>query len=214
LIDKLNLLTESNKEMTARFFMISDNIDHIIARDILRKRQLYKSKEKNINQQDYLAGYILRKFNFSEDEVSDLIESWLTVKDDEMADWYIYENLRNIRSLENFEKTSAKYLYNNFGICGFGRYRTYELIKQFKERDSMDPYGLFFHSIFDWNGSFSQSNQSQGLREKVETNSFILRIIEANGKINYHRCHNRINTNERADALCAGNTGRDRPRCL
>ena len=86
LIDKLNLLTESNKEMTARFFMISDNIDHIIARDILRKRQLYKSKEKNINQQDYLAGYILRKFNFSDDELQNLIERCLTVYDDEMND--------------------------------------------------------------------------------------------------------------------------------
>ena len=183
LIDKLNLLTESNKEMAARFFMISDDIDHTIALDILRKRQLYKSKEKNINKQDYLTDYILKKFDFSEDEVRDLIQSWLSVEDDEMADWYIRQNLRNIRGLENFEKKSAKYLFNNFGIRGFGRYRMHELKKQYDERDNMDPYGLFFFFFIDWNGSFSQSNQSEDIREKVEENSFNMRVIEANGKI-------------------------------
>ena len=181
LIDRLNLLTESNKEMTSRFFMISDGIDHTIARDILRKRQLYESKEKNIDQQDYLAGYILKKFDFSESEVSDLIKSWLSVEDDD--EWYISQNLRNIRGLENFENKSAKYLYNNFGIRCFGRYRIHELKKQYDERDDMGPYGLCFQAVMDWNGSFSQSNQSEDIREKVEENSFILRVIEANGKI-------------------------------
>lgn len=183
LIGKLNLLTESNKEMAAKLFMVSDGIDHTIANDILRKRQIYKSKEKNINQEDYLADYILKKFDFSEDEVSDLIQSWLSVEDDDVADWYITENLRNIRGLENFEKKSAKYLYDNFGIRGFGRYRIHELKKQYEERDDMGPYGLFFQAVMDWNGSFSQSNQSEDIREKVEENSFLLRVIEANGKI-------------------------------
>jgi len=183
LIDKLNLLTESNKEMAAKLFMLSDGIDHTIAHDILRKRQLYQSKEKNINQQDYLADHILKKFDFSEVEVSDLIKSWLSVEDDEMADWYIYQNLRNIRDLENFENKSAKYLYNNFGIRGFGRYRMHELKKQYEERDDIGSYGLYFQAVMDWNGSFSQSNQSEDIREKVEENSFILRVIEANGKI-------------------------------
>jgi hypothetical protein len=63
--------------------------------------------------------------------------------------------------LENFEKKSAKYLYDNFGIRGFGRYRIHELKKQYDERDNMDPYGLFFQAVMDWNGSFSQSNQSE-----------------------------------------------------
>lgn len=183
LIDKLNLLTESNKEMAAKLFMVSDGIDHTIANDILRKRQIYKSKEKNIKQEDYLAGYILKKFDFFEDEASDLIQSWLSVEDDEMADWYITQNLSNIRGLENFEKKSAKYLYDNFGIRGFGRYRMHELKKQYEERDDMGPYGLFFQAVMDWNGSFSQSNQSEEIREKVEENSFILRVIEAKGKI-------------------------------
>ena len=183
LIDKLNLLTESNKEMAARLFMVSSEIDHTIAHDILRKRNLYESKEKNINQQDNLADYILKKFNFSEDEVTDLIKSWLSVKDDDMADWYIYNNLKNIRGLENIEKNSAKYLYNNFGIHGFGRYRLHELEKQYNERDNTGSYGLFFQAVMDWNGSFSQSNQSEDIREKVEENSFMLRIIEADGKI-------------------------------
>jgi len=183
LIDKLNLLTESNKEMTARLFMVSDDIDNTIAHDILRKRQLYKSKEENINQHGYLADYILKKFDFSEDEVTDLIQSWLSVEEDELADWYISQNLKNIRGLENIEKKSAKYLFNNFGIRGFGRYRIHELKKQYDERDSMNPYGLYFQAVMDWNGSFSQSNQSEGIREKVEENSFIIRVIEANGKI-------------------------------
>ena len=47
LIDKLNLITESNKEIAARLFMVSSQIDHTIAHDILRKRNLYESKEKN-----------------------------------------------------------------------------------------------------------------------------------------------------------------------
>lgn len=183
LIDKLNLLTESNKEMTARLFMVSGDIDHIITHDILRKRQVYKSKEKNVKQEDYLTGYILKKFDFSEDEISDLIQSWLSVEDDDMAEWGIVKNLSNIRGLENFEKKSAKYLYDNFGIRGFGRYRMHELKKQYEEKDDMGPYGLFFHAVMDWNGSFSQSNQSEDIREKVEENSFLLRIIEANGKI-------------------------------
>jgi hypothetical protein len=183
LIDKLNLLTESNKEMAAKVFMISDGIDFTIAYDILRKRQLYKSKEKDINQQDYLADHILKKFDFSEDEVTDLIQSWLSVEDDDMADWYISQNLKNIRGLENFEKKSAKYLFNNFGIRGFGRYRIHELKKQYDERDDKGPYGVFFQAVMDWNGSFSQSNQSEDIRDKVEENSFIMRVIEANGKI-------------------------------
>ena len=183
LIDKLNLITESNKEIAARLFMVSSQIDHTIAHDILRKRNLYESKEKNINQQDNLADYILKKFNFSEGEITDLIKSWLSVKDDDMADWYIYNNLKNIRGLENIEKNSAKYLYNNFGIRGFGRYRLHELEKQYNERDNTGPYGLFFQAVMDWNGSFSQSNQSEDIREKVEENSFMLRIIEADGKI-------------------------------
>jgi len=169
--------------MAAKLFMVSDGIDHTIANDILRKRQIYKSKEKNIKQEDYLAGYILKKFDFFEDEASDLIQSWLSVEDDEMADWYITQNLSNIRGLENFEKKSAKYLYDNFGIRGFGRYRMHELKKQYEERDDMGPYGLFFQAVMDWNGSFSQSNQSEEIREKVEENSFILRVIEAKGKI-------------------------------
>jgi hypothetical protein len=183
LIDKLNLLTESNKELATRLFMVSDSIDHTIADDILRKRQLYKSKEKNIYQQDYLANHVLKKFDFSEAEVSDLIESWLSVQDEDIADWYIYQNLKNIRGLEKSEKGSAKYLFNNFGIRGFGRYRIHELKKQYDERNDMGPYGLFFHAVMDWNGSFSQSNQSEEIREKVEDNSFLIRIIEANGKI-------------------------------
>jgi len=183
LIDRLNLLTESNKEMASRFFMASDNIYHTISHSILRKRELYKSKEKNINNQDNLAEYILKKFNFSEEEVNDLIQSWLSVEDDEMADWYIYSNLKNIGGLEGFQKESAKYLYNNFGIRGFGRYRMHELKKQYNERDNMGPYGLCFQAVMDWNGSFSQSNQSEEIRDKVEEHSFILRIIEANGKI-------------------------------
>ena len=183
LIDKLNLLTESNKEMGAKLFMLSDGIDHTITNDILRKRQTYKSKEKNINQEDYLTGFILKKFDFSEDEIADLIQSWLSVEDDDMARWYIDQNLRNIRGLENFEKKSAKCLYDNFGIRGFGRYRMHELKKQYEERDDMGPYGLFFQAVMDWNGSFSQSNQSEDIREKVEENSLMLRVIEASGKI-------------------------------
>jgi len=182
LIDKLNLLTESNKEMAVKVFMLGD-IDHTITKEILRKRELYKSKEKNINQEDNLAGYILKKFDFSEDEVTDLIQSWLSVEEDDMADWYIKQNLINIRGLENFEKKSAKSLYSEFGIRGFGRYRMHELKKQYEERDDEGPYGLFFQAVMDWNGSFSQSNQSEDIREKVEENSIMLRVIEGNGKI-------------------------------
>jgi|GEM_PF-1798643 len=183
LIDKLNLITDSDKEMAFKIFMKSDDIDHNIANNILRKRQLYISAEKNINQQENLTDYILKKFDFSEDEIRDLIQSWLSVEDDKIADWYIYQNLKNIRSLENFEKKSAKYLLNNFGIRGFGRYRIHELKEQYNDRDNMSSYGLFFHAVMDWNGSFSNSNQSEEIRDKVEENSFILRIIEANGKI-------------------------------
>jgi len=182
LIDKLNLLTESNKEMAVKVFMLGD-IDHTITKEILRKRELYKSKEKNINQEDNLAGYILKKFDFSEDEVTDLIQSWLSVEEDDMADWYIKQNLINIRGLENFEKKSAKSLYSEFGIRGFGRYRMHELKKQYEERDDEGPYGLFFQAVMDWNGSFSQSNQSEDIREKVEENTIMLRVIEGNGKI-------------------------------
>lgn len=183
LIDKLDLLTESNKEIVAKLFMVTSDIDNVIANDILRKRQIYKSKEKNINQEDHLAAYILKKFNFSENEISSLIQSWLSVEDDEIASWYIYQNLKNIRSLENFEKGSAKYLYDNFGIRGFGRYGIHELRKQYEERDSLDSYGLYFQAVMDWNGSFSQANQSEDLGEKIRENGLIIRIIEASGKI-------------------------------
>ncbi len=183
LIDKLNLLTESNKEMAARIVMSSDSIDHTIAHDILRKRQLYKSREKNINQEEHLADYILKKFNFSADETSELIQSWLSVEEDESADWYIYKNIKNIRGLENFQKGSAKYLLNNFGIRGFGRYSINELKEQYNKKDDMGSYGLYFQAVMDWNGSFAQSNQSEEIGEKVEANSFTMRIIEANGKI-------------------------------
>ncbi len=183
LIDRLGLITEDNKEMTARLFMITDGIDRTIAAEILRKRELYNSKEKNINQKDHLAGYILEKFDFSEEEVSDLIKSWLSVEDDDEANWYIYQNLKNIKSLEKYENQSAKYLYGNFGIRGFGRYRIHELKKQYDERDDMGSYGVFCQAVMDWNGSFSQSNQSEEIREKVEENSFIMRVIETNGKI-------------------------------
>ncbi len=183
LIDKLDLLTDSNKEITARLYMISNDIDHTLARDILRKRELYTSKEKDLEYKEYLADYILKQFGFSEHEAEDLIQSWLTVKDDEIADWYIYETFRKIRFLQNFEKGSVKYLFDNFGIRGFGRYTIHELKKQYEERDAKGPYGLFFQAVMDWNGSFSQSNQSEGIREKVEENSFMIRIIESNGKI-------------------------------
>lgn len=183
LIDKLDLLTDSNKEMALRLYNLSYHLDHTIADEILRKRSLYTANEKDINQEDHLAAYILKNQNFSEEEVYDLIQSWLSVEDDEMASSYISENLNKIRGLEEFEKKSAKYLYNNFGIRGFGRYRIHELKKQYNERDNMAPYGLFLQAVTDWNGSFSQSNQSEDLREKVEENSFNLRIIEAKGKI-------------------------------
>lgn len=183
LIDKFGLLTESSKELGAKLFIICDDIDHIISRDILSKRGLYKSKEKNINQEDYLAGYILKKFDFSGNEVSDLIQSWLSIEDDYVDSWYIDKNLRNIRGLENFENKSAKYLYNNFGIRSFGRYTMRELKKQYQERDDMGPYGICFQAVMDWNGSFSESNQTEDIRDKVEENEFILRVIEANGKI-------------------------------
>ncbi|MDD2680760.1 MAG: hypothetical protein PHE20_01500 [Patescibacteria group bacterium] len=183
LIDKLDLLNESNKEMAAKVFMMSDHIDHAIANSILSKRQQYKTEGQNIDHHEGLAEYILKKFDFSEEEVSDLIQSWLSVEDDETADWYIYQNLKNIRGLENFENKSAKYLLNNFGIRGFGRYNIHELKKQYNERDNMEPYGVYFQGVMDWNGSFSQSNQSEDIREKVEENSFVFRVIEANGKI-------------------------------
>lgn len=183
LINKLNLLTESDKEMGSKLFMLSNGIDRTIARDILEKRQIYKSKENNENKQEYLADYILKKLDFSENEVADLIQSWLSVEDDDIAEWCIYESLKNMSALENFEKTSTKYLYNNFGIRSFGRYSVRELKKQYREIDEMGPYGLDFHAVMDWNGSFSESNQSEEIREKVEENDFTIRIIEANGKI-------------------------------
>lgn len=183
LINQLNLLTESDKELGAKLFMLSDDMDHAITNDILKKRDIYKSEEKNINQDDYLSGFILKKLAFSEDEISDLIKSWLSIEDDDSVDWYIRQGLRNIRGLENFEKNSVKYLYDNFGIRGFGRYRMRELKTQYEERDNMGPYGLFFQAVMDHNGSFIQSNQSEDLREQVEENSIMLRVIEANGKI-------------------------------
>lgn len=183
LADKFGLLTEFSKELASRLFMICDGIDCTISDDILSKRELYKSKEKNINQGDYLAGYILKKFDFSENEVNDLIQSWLSIEDDHADSWYINQNLRNIRGLESFENKSVKYLYDNFGIRSFGRYTMRELKKQYQERNDMGPYGLCFQAVMDWNGSFSQSNQTEDIREKVEENDFILRIIEANGKI-------------------------------
>jgi hypothetical protein len=183
LADKFGLLTESSKEMASRLFMIGGDIDRTISDDILSKRELYKSKEKNINQEDYLAGYILKKFDFSENEVRDLIQSWLSIEDDHADSYYIDQNLRNIRGLESFENKSVKCLYDNFGIRSFGRYTIRELKKQYQERDNMGPYGLCFQAVMDWNGSFSQSNQTEDIREKVEENNFILRIIEANGKI-------------------------------
>jgi hypothetical protein len=183
LIDRLNLLTEPSKEMTARLFMASDDVDYAIAHDILRKRELYKSKEKDINQQENLANYILKKFDFSEDEIHKLIQSWLTVKEDESPEYCISQNLKKIRWLEDERKGSAKYLLNNFGIHGFGRYGVPELIKQYDERDNMGPYGLFFQAAMDWNNSFSGSHESAMIGEKVEENSFMMRIIEANGKI-------------------------------
>lgn len=183
LINQLNLLDEANKEMAAELFIFSTEIDRVIAEDILKKRKLYKSEEKNIKQDNYLAGYILKKFNFSEEEISDLIQSWLSIEDDDGTDWYIAKNLSNIRSLEDFEKNSSKYLYNTFGIRGFGRYRMHELKKQYEKRDDMGPYGLYCQAVMDWNGSFSQSNQSEELREQIEENSFLIRIIEVKGKI-------------------------------
>jgi len=183
LADKFGLLTESSKEIASRLFMIGGDIDRTISDDILSKRELYKSKEKNINQEDYLAGYILKKFDFSENEVRNLIQSWLSIEDDHADSYYIDQNLRNIRGLESFENKSVKYLYDNFGIRSFGRYTMRELKKQYQERDDMGPYGLCFQAVMDWNGSFSQSNQTEDIREKVEENDFILRIIEANGKI-------------------------------
>jgi hypothetical protein len=183
LIDKLNLLTETSKEMTARLFMASNDVDYAIARDILRKRELYKSKEKDINQQENLADYILKKFDFSEEEINDLIQSWLTVEEDNNPEKFISENLRSIRWLEDQRKGSVKYLLNNFGIHGFGRYRGPELRKQYDERDNMGPYGLFFQAAMDWNNSFSGSHESATIGKKVEENSFMMRIIEANGKI-------------------------------
>ncbi len=183
LIDRLNLLTEPSKEMTARLFMASGDVDYSIARDILRKRELYKSKEKDINQQENLADHILKKFDFSEDEIHKLIQSWLTVEEDENPEYCISENLKKIRWLEDQRKGSAKYLLNNFGIHGFGRYKGPELRKQYDERDNMGPYGLFFQAAMDWNNSFSGSHESATIGEKVEENSFIMRIIEADGKI-------------------------------
>lgn len=185
LADKFGLLTESSKEMASRLFMVCDNIDRIISDDILSKRELYKSKEKNINQEDYLAGYILKKFDFSENEVKDLIQSWLSIEDNHADSLYIDQNLRNIRGLERFENKSVKYLYDNFGIRSFGRYTMRELKKQYQERDDMGRYGLYFQAVMDWNASFSQSNQTEDIRDKVEENDFILRIIEANGKIDF-----------------------------
>jgi len=183
LADKFDSLTESCKELASRLFIICSDIDRTISDDILSKRELYKAKEKNINQGDYLAGYILKKFDFSENEVSDLIQSWLSIEDDHADSYYIDQNLRNIRGLESFENKSVKYLYDNFGIRSFGRYTMRELKKQYQERDDMGPYGLCFQAVMDWNGSFSQSNQTEDIREKVEENDFILRVIEANGKI-------------------------------
>lgn len=183
LIDKLNLVNEFNQELTYRLFMVSDTIDHTIARDILRKRQLYTSQETPITKDHRLADYILKKLNFSEYEIIKIIQSWLTIEDDDMTDWFIYKNLKNIRALEQSQKDSVKYLFDNFGIRGFGRYSIQELKKQYLDKDSMHPYGLYFQAVMDWNGSFSYSNQSEKIRDQVEDNSFMLRIIEADGKI-------------------------------
>lgn len=183
LISRFNLITESNKDIITRLFMVSSGIDFTIAEDIIKKRDLYKSKEKNINEEDHLLGCILKKVGFSKKEASDLARSWLSIEDDDLVGWSITQNLRNIRGLENFEKKSAKYLYDNFGIRCFGRYGARELKEQYEEKDNMGPYGLYFQAVMDWNGSFSRSNQSGDIREIVKENGFILRIIEASGKI-------------------------------
>lgn len=120
---------------------------------------------------------------FSSKESEELIGSWFSVQQEDLLKWYISENLQNIKNLEGFEKGSVKYLFDNFGIRGFGRYRLHELKKQYEERENMGPYGVFFQAVFDSNGSFVNSNQSESLGEKVEEHDFLIRIVEADGKI-------------------------------
>lgn len=193
---KLDLLDKEDKELYFEVFRIGNHsMNHWLAERILEEREFYKNKDKNKNekleevgeeqqkQEENLPEFILEKLGFSEKEIEILIKSWLSVQDNELAKWYVLQSFQNINSLENFEKGSAKYLFDNFGIRGFGRYHFRELREQYEERENVGPYGVYFQAVFDWNGSFVNSNQSEDLGEKVREESFLLRIIEADGKI-------------------------------
>jgi len=191
LADKLDLMEKEDEEIFCQVFRLGQVYGQLID-NILGKKEFYlneneiekdKEKEETKEVKEELPEFILKRFGFSETEVKKLIKSWLTIEDDEIARWYVARNLQNINSLEKHESGSAKYLFDNFGIRGFGRYEIHELKKQYKERENTGLYGIFVQGVMDWNGSFINSNQSEDLDEKIEEHGFLMRIIEADGKI-------------------------------
>jgi len=191
LADKLDLMEEEDREIFFQVFRRGQVYGQLID-NILEKKEFYlnqneierdKEKEEIKEAKEELLEFILERFGFSEIEVKKLIKSWLTIEDDEIARWYVARNLQNINFLENREVGSAKYLFDNFGIRGFGRYEIHELNKQYRERENMGPYGIYYQAVMDWNGSFINSNNSEDLGRKIEKQGFLMRIIEADGKI-------------------------------
>lgn len=126
---------------------------------------------------------ILKKYKL---DPEDVLSSWLSRKGEKALYPRIRDNFFNIRELEDFQKGSTEFLYQNYGIRNFDRYPWDLLINQVKEHGNKEkPYGVIIGPTSDHNGAFSQLGNLvwHSLYEQLSKAGYLLRVIECESKL-------------------------------
>lgn len=133
---------------------------------------------------NYRIFQMLKKYEFTRDEVDRLIQKWQFAGGSEK---YMPEAfLKNIRTIEIVEKERpgiSKFLISKFGIYNFGRYSTELLIKNYDEYENQElPYGVVMFAEDDHNGAYFEYKEELDDLAKSLNGKYILRIAEVGGK--------------------------------
>lgn len=98
-------------------------------------------------------------------------------------------NFDEIQELEKRRPGAARVLFEEFGIRMFGRYGWETLVAQYdNHKDTDKPFGIVLYPISDHNGAFYQDVRIiDSLREQLEEQGYLLRIVEAGSKFELGR---------------------------
>lgn len=122
-----------------------------------------------------------------------MLEAWKTAGP--RPEFSIQRNLKAILALEREQPGVVAVLYNNFGICNFGRYPEEMLLAQARDiNDKKKPYGVIIYPLTDDNAAFFGHKEIFKKTFQQTQGIYNMRIVEANSKLDVARSLVRLDT--------------------